>query len=105
MSGWANSTRRARLPRNWPALVAHVLERDPRCKLAYPGCTIQSTEVDHRQRGDDHRLSNLQGVCTPCHKRKTNRESQQARGVGASRRRPTEPHPGLRGGRVPPLGP
>jgi 5-methylcytosine-specific restriction enzyme A len=100
MSGWSSSTRRQRLPKDWPRLRTAVLERDPICRLRYPGCTDRATEVDHRHRGDDHSLANLQGVCSSCHKRKTTSESQQARGVGPLRRRPAESHPGLieRGG-------
>lgn len=75
---WEGSTRSARLPSNWPRLRAHVLMRDPICRI----CNVNaSTEVDHIQRGDDHSLGNLQGVCTPCHTVKTQREAAAARGV------------------------
>lgn len=97
---WDTSNRRSRLPKDWPARRRRVLRRDPTCQLRYPGCTVVSTEVDHRNRGDDHRDENLQGVCGPCHKRKTRWEAAQARRVSGAMRqqspeRPPESHPGL----------
>lgn len=90
---WTSSTRRARLPKNWSALVHIVKVRDRHCQ--HPGCSGPPDEVDHIKRGDDHTLTNLQALCRDHHKQKTSRESQQARGVGALRKRPTEPNPGL----------
>ena len=88
MSGkWANSTRRSRLPADWPKIRARILQRDPLCRLAYDCCTGRSTEVDHVVRGDNHADHNLQGVCSECHKRKTQAEKPQ-------RKRPPEQHPG-----------
>lgn len=73
---WAGSTRRQRLPSNWEKLRRFVLQRDPVCKL----CDQRlSTEVDHIERGDDHNVDNLQGVCSPCHRDKTLREAAEAR--------------------------
>lgn len=97
---WANSTRSSRLPKDWPHRRALVLMRDPTCRLHLDCCTRVSTEADHIVNNDNHDLSNLQGVCHPCHARKTSGESQQARGVGGLRKRPSEGHPGLlpRGG-------
>jgi 5-methylcytosine-specific restriction protein A len=73
---WATSTRSARLPRGWEKLRRFVLDRDPICRICG---NASSTEVDHVVPGDDHRLSNLQGVCAPCHKSKTQGEAQRAR--------------------------
>jgi 5-methylcytosine-specific restriction protein A len=97
MSGWSASTRRARLPKDWAKRRRIVLQRDPTCQLRYTGCTGRSTEVDHIEPGDDHRLTNLQGACHPCHARKSALEGAAAK---PSRRRAPEPHPGLasRGG-------
>ena len=97
---WNTSTRRQRLPKDWPQRRRTVLERDPTCRLRYPGCTTTSTEVDHRNPGDDHSLSNLQGACSPCHGRKSRWEAAQARKASGAMRqqspqRPGEPHPGL----------
>ena len=81
------------MPVDWPALRAQVFARDGRvCALRYPGCVRYATDVDHRARGDDHRLGNLQPACRPCHRVKSGREGGQARAV---RRRPVETHPGL----------
>jgi 5-methylcytosine-specific restriction protein A len=93
---WVGSSRRSRLPADWPKRRRIVLDRDPLCRLAFADiCTGRSTEVDHRHPGDDHSLGNLQGACAPCHRRKTLAEAAQARGAGPLKKRPTEPHPGI----------
>ncbi len=66
------------------------------CRLRYSGCLGTATEVDHILQGDDHSLTNLQAVCTACHKVKTNK--QKVIVVAAKRRlkyRPDVRHPGL----------
>ena len=85
---WAGSDRKSRLPADWPKRRRIVLDRDPVCQLRTHCTGAPSTEVDHRDAGDDHRLSNLQGVCGPCHKHKTATERP-------SQRRANEAHPGL----------
>lgn len=92
---WDTSNRRSRLPANWFTVIRpHILKRDPRCKLQYQGCTGKSTQVDHIDRGDDHRYSNLQGVCAKCHATKSAREGRQAQLTRRQRRlRPLEEHP------------
>lgn len=93
-TGW-RSDRRGRLPGNWPRLRARVLRRDPVCRA----CGLApSAEVDHVQPGDNHDETNLQGLCRPCHARKSAREGIAARkSAGAYRRRARdpEPHPGV----------
>jgi len=54
-----------------------VLRRDPVCRICDSAASV---EVDHIQRGNDHRLVNLRGVCARCHKEKTQREAAEARG-------------------------
>ncbi|MGH3760266.1 HNH endonuclease [Actinophytocola sp.] len=94
MTPWARSTRRTRLPPDWPRIRARVLRRDPICRLCG---TAPSTEVDHIRPGDDHSDTNLRGVCTPCHRTKSAHEGGTAAAARRSRRRPPEPdHPGLR---------
>jgi len=79
---WAGSTRRKRLPRDWDGRRRYILRRDRGlCQLKYPGCTTIATEVDHIERGDDHRFSNLQGACSPCHAKKTIAERRGGWGV------------------------
>ena len=92
---WGTSDRASRLPPNWFSQIRPtVLKRDPRCKLQYQGCTQIATQVDHKQRGDDHALHNLQGVCAKCHATKSAREGRQAQLTRAQRRiRPQEGHP------------
>lgn len=89
---WDGSTRRARLPKDWPRRVELVLARDPICEEC--GVAL-STQCDHVEPGDDHRLTNLQGLCDPCHAKKSAREGVAARSARrANRRRPLEAHPG-----------
>lgn len=96
MTAWSGSTRRQRLPRDWPTIRRRILERDGwRCQLNYPGCTTAATDVDHITRGDDHRDTNLQAACPTCHAKKSSAEGHQAQGNGPLRRRQPEPHPGL----------
>lgn len=77
---WAGSTRRRRLPPDWERRRRSVLARDPTCQ---DGRTCQglalSREVDHIQPGDDHSLTNLQGICVDCHQAKTQAEAMMAR--------------------------
>jgi 5-methylcytosine-specific restriction protein A len=67
------------MPKGWDGWRDQVLARDPECRLKYPGCSGRSTEVDHIVRGGGDYLYNLQGVCSPCHKVKSQREARQAR--------------------------
>ena len=95
---WAGSTRRARLPRDWPARVAKVKARAKgRCQAREhePECDGIGTDCDHIKSGDDHRLSNLQWLSGPCHDAKTKRDNAARL---ALRWRPAEPHPGALGG-------
>lgn len=70
-----------------------------------PECDGIGTECDHIERGDDHRLSNLQWLSGPCHHAKTLREAQAAvMDRKAWAMLPIEEHPNKHAnrGRVPP---
>lgn len=93
MSGWANSTRRQRLPADWETRRAKVKHRARgmcQAKQHVPECDGYGNECDHIISGDDHSLANLQWLSTPCHKAKT--EAENAARV-TSRRLPREAHP------------
>ena len=88
--------------RGFPAAARRrILDRDPICRCTgcdtcgRTGCTRPSTQADHvvaiTDGGSQHE-SNGQGLCKPCHDRKTGaaihaKRPRQARG--------TEQHPGL----------
>jgi 5-methylcytosine-specific restriction enzyme A len=69
----------------WRELRRVVLSRDPSCML----CQAQpSTQVDHlvaKAHGGTDDMTNLRGVCKPCHARKTAQDSAS----GARLRGPT----------------
>ena len=70
--------------KKWEASRRAVLTRDPICRVCKDAL---STEVDHieplAQGGDPYRLDGLQGICSPCHRRKTARENSDGRWRGA----------------------
>jgi 5-methylcytosine-specific restriction endonuclease McrA len=91
--GWKSSDRKSRLPGNWARLRAETLAKHPVCGL----CGGRpSTHCDHIQaKTDDHKQ--LQGVCEPCHLRKSSAEGNAAQRANPKpgRKRPSERHPGL----------
>lgn len=57
---------------HWQRIRKRILQRDPVCTT--PGCDQPSTEVDHLTplaQGGTNADNNLQGLCKPCHSRKT----------------------------------
>ena len=104
---WEESSRRSRLPPNWEALRKPVLFRPDgsrrTCRWIEKGrkCPELATEVDHIKPGDDHSPSNLRGLCTEHHLRKSSREGHAAKATkraAISRKfRRTEQHPGRLG--------
>ena len=78
---WAGSTRSSRLPSNWQRIRQQVLTRDHHTCQACHGtrCGNRRLEVDHIDRGDDHRLANLQTLGHDCHVAKTTAEAAEAR--------------------------
>lgn len=92
---WSSSNRASRLPSDWPKRRAQTKKRaGGQCEAIDNGtrCPAPGTDCDHIQRGDNHELRNLQWLCRPHHKRKTQAEALEAR---PSRFRPPEQHPGL----------
>ncbi|GAA1431376.1 HNH endonuclease signature motif containing protein [Microlunatus lacustris] len=97
---WQGSTRRARLPADWPAIRERVLRRDGRrCQHrdheGAPVCGELATDVDHVQRGDDHSIGNLRSLCRRHHAIKSSREGNAARRARYARNDEPEAHPGL----------
>jgi 5-methylcytosine-specific restriction endonuclease McrA len=94
--GWKGSDRVQRLPSGWRKIRAEILARDPICVL----CGVRpSAFCDHIEaKVDDHSPQGLQGVCGPCHDRKSSAEGNAAQRANPrpGRQRPEEPHPGLR---------
>lgn len=93
---WAGSTRSQRLPADWETRRNATRDRaagrcegitlhgEPRWHV--PECNGIGTECDHDQRGDDHTLTNLRWLSTPCHAHKTAAEQP-------TRRRTPRAHP------------
>lgn len=73
---WQGSNRRAELPPDWPRIRQRILRRDPICRACM---AAPSAEVDHIDNPHDHSDANLQGLCAPCHKVKTQREAARGR--------------------------
>ncbi|WDM16753.1 HNH endonuclease [Streptomyces lavenduligriseus] len=95
---WQGSTRRSRLPKDWPRIRARVLRRDKGvCQAVFSDgrlCGQPATQVDHIVPGDDHRLANLQALCAWCHARKSASEGGAAAArtrVRTDRPKPTHP--------------
>lgn len=85
-----------------PRVKAQVRKRDKTCRLAYPGiCTGAIDEMDHpdglaaqgKRRTSVLDPADVQGVCIPCHRHKT---QQQALAGRNGWKRQTKKHPGLR---------
>lgn len=98
--GWANSSRKARLPADWPLLRQAVLERcNGRCEVIKKNgkrCWDKATDVDHIIAGDDHSLAGLQGLCAWHHAKKSSAEGNAAQAAQRSMlKHPVEPHPGI----------
>ncbi len=81
-AGGGGRRRRYYNTRAWRVLRSQVLKRHKVCQCRVAGChstePVQcrslSTDVDHivpRSKGGGGRRSNLQGMCHPCHSRKT----------------------------------
>lgn len=84
---WDGSTRRSRLPKDWPAIRRRIIRRDGGvCTALYSDgrrCELPGTDVDHIVPGDDHRDANLRLLCAWHHRQK----SSSAGGSAAARTR------------------
>jgi hypothetical protein len=100
---WQGSNRRERLPDNWDELRALAHERNPQHVCHWCG-DPGGTDLDHKRRGDDHRIENLDWIHNRtdylegrskrnCHGQKTGAEGARAR---VPLNRPTDVHPALR---------
>jgi 5-methylcytosine-specific restriction endonuclease McrA len=70
-----------------PARVrAAVLRRDSTCRLAFPGCLGQPSQVHHLRPPSDE-LEDLIGVCAPCHAIVTRAEAAAAQWGGTPEER------------------
>jgi 5-methylcytosine-specific restriction protein A len=94
VTGW--NSKRA-LPKDWGARKLRVWREKGRvCALQYDGCEGYATEVDHIDGNEDHRIVNLQPVCSRCHDVKTKRQSKVAARKKADLLHPREEkHPGM----------
>lgn len=103
MPKWENSTRRDRLPPDWPKRRLRILRRDKYlCQERLDDgllCMGKATDVDHIKPGDDHSDDNLQSLCVLHHRRKSGREGAAANNAKrreiAARFKRVEEHPGL----------
>lgn len=89
-SNWAPDRRRGNrhqrgYGKDWSRLRKVILHRDKYlcvpCKAR--GLNTSATEVDHiipKAAGGDDAPSNLQSICTDCHRSKTGRDGQRGRG-------------------------
>ena len=101
MSSWGQGS-----TRNWRKGRQDVLERDHfECQLRFDGCLFAATEVHHRNglqgltRAEAVDMDECIAVCSPCHRRITQRQAvaaqQRLNAVRAARKRlPKKPHPG-----------
>jgi 5-methylcytosine-specific restriction protein A len=98
--GWNKQPNK--LPHNWKALREIIAERAGyQCQDTMRDgtrCPDKGTECDHIvniRAGGTHDIDNLQWLCQWHHKRKTSKESQEAR-IAVSMWRKPETHPGYK---------
>lgn len=95
---WETSDRRSRLPKDWHRRRA-IAKREAggQCQQITNGirCPAPGTDCDHIDRLSGDEQWNLQWLCLPHHKAKTQAEARAARRA-KPRGRPTETHPGMK---------
>lgn len=97
---WDGSTRRSRLPKDWPRIRRRIIRRDGGvCTALYSDgrrCELPGTDVDHVVPGDDHRDENLRLLCAWHHRKKSAFEGGTAAAhARVSVHRPPAVHPAL----------
>jgi 5-methylcytosine-specific restriction endonuclease McrA len=73
---WATSNRRNELPSDWKRRRRRILRRD---SYTCVRCGAPAAEVDHIADPHDHNDSNLQSLCSSCHRAKTLAEAAAGR--------------------------
>jgi 5-methylcytosine-specific restriction protein A len=88
-SGWIENPSKSNRERNvsarpWSRVRRRVMDRDYyTCQVcANVGKIRTGTEVDHIRNDGDDSMDNLQTICVPCHRAKTNAESVASRAMG-----------------------
>lgn len=102
---WEGSDRRYTLPRDWPARVTHVLNRDNHeCQHLRTDtgrlCRLPARAVDHivpHHEGGTDDEANLQALCDWHHGKKSGAEGGRASGRARAAKKAAAktPHPGL----------
>lgn len=99
-------------PVDWHRRVAKVKARDVSCRWILDNdqaCgSVDHLEVDHIGDPSDHDLTNLRLLCRSHHRARTARQGAAAAAAWRAknpRKRPAEPHPGLRRSQTPGAGP
>ena len=92
--------RKYELPRDWAyrrevvrRRAGGICEGQVRAGAGMVRCTELGTDCDHKVRGQDHSLSNLQWLCHWHHQRKTTAEAAEARQAAKNRQKSV--HPGM----------
>jgi 5-methylcytosine-specific restriction enzyme A len=60
--------------RNWEEISGIILRRDPICVACGMAPSQHADHITPLRRGGTNEPENLQGLCAPCHSRKTARE-------------------------------
>lgn len=74
---WSKASRYGHRHRKLRALL---LAQEPVCRTCKRALATEADHIVPRYRGGSDDMENLQGLCGPCHKRKTARESAEAKG-------------------------
>lgn len=77
---WSKESRHSRgYGRHWEALRKQVLDAEPLCRACQAkGRVTLAREVDHikpKAKGGDDDLGNLQPLCRPCHRAKSDADA------------------------------